>query len=150
MDKKPIMVQFCSGSSKIPGWENRDTDCDITKTLPYSDGTVKKARIEHGAEHITTHQCLKFFQEVFRILEVGGTFRLSVPVLDRLSPEHAREIILGHGHLCAFSSQLAVDFLRAAGFDRVKFVGRDELDFHWKVIGRERDDLETARIEAAK
>jgi len=150
METKPIMVQFCSGTSKIAGWENKDADCDITKPLPYASGTVRKVRIEHGAEHVTTHQCLSFFQEVFRILEPGGTFRLSVPVLDRLPPAHARDIILGHGHLCAFSSQLAVDFLRAAGFERVKFVGRDDLDFHWKVITKEKDDLETCRIEAIK
>jgi predicted SAM-dependent methyltransferase len=147
---KSIMVQFCSGNSRIPNWENRDSDCDITKPLPYKDASVTKVRIEHGAEHITTHQCLGFFKEVHRILQSGGTFRVSVPVLDRLPPEQARDIILGHGHQCAFSSQLLVDFLRAAGFDRVKFVPRDEFDFHWKVIGKDKDDLETCRVEATK
>jgi predicted SAM-dependent methyltransferase len=147
-----VKVQFCSGGSQIPGWENRDRDCDITQTLPYADNSVDAVRIEHGAEHVTTHECLRFFGEVHRILIPGGTFRLCVPVLDRLARDHARDIILNHGHACAFSTQLAMDFLYAAGFDKenIREVDRDEHDHHHKMIGTERDDLETARIVAVK
>lgn len=147
-----MKVQFCSGGSKIEGWENRDRDCDIRHALPYQTNSVDEARVEHGAEHINTHDCLNFFTEVHRILKPGGTFRLSVPVLDRLEREHARDIILGHGHECAFSTQLAKDFLFAAGFDKkmIKEVLRDPFDHHWHEIGIQKDDLESARIVATK
>jgi predicted SAM-dependent methyltransferase len=145
-----LKVQFCSGGSQLAGWENRDIDCDITKPLPYGDNTVDEARIEHGIEHVTTHQAMRFLDEVHRILKPGGKFRLSVPVLTMLSREHGRDIIFGHGHLCAWSEQLAMSFLFIAGFTGCTIVGRDEGDHHWRVIGKEKDDLETFRCVGTK
>lgn len=145
-----IKVQFCSGGSRIPGWQNRDTDCDITKPLPYANDSVEATRIEHGLEHVTTHEALHFLDEVYRILKPGGSFRLSVPVLDRLTREHGREIVFQHGHQCAFSTLLARIFLGLSGFTQIIEVERDADDHHWNMIGKERDDLETARFLAIK
>ena len=151
-------VQFCSGGSRIPGWINSDLEhgdmkIDITQRLPFDDNSVDACRIEHGAEHVTTHECLRFFDEVHRILKPGGTFRLCVPVLGRhgMTKEHTRDLIFGHGHLCAFTMNLAEVFLWAAGFSKIQTnVPRDEYDQHWKVIGEEKDTLETARFIATK
>jgi len=157
-------VQFCSGGSRIPGWINSDLEhgdmkIDITQRLPFDDNSVDACRIEHGAEHVTTHECLRFFDEVHRILKPGGTFRLCIPVLDALvagprkigmAPEHARDLVFGHGHQCAFTKQLAYIFLSLAGFIIILHSERDPHDQHWKVIGEEKDTLETARFIATK
>lgn len=151
-------IQFCSGGSRIPGWINTDLEhadpslrVDITKPLPYANDSVDNCRIEHGAEHVTTHECLRFFDEVYRILKPGGKFRLCIPVLDRVTREHARDLVFGHGHQCAFDLELARIFLWLAGsWKCIQDVPRDEHDEHWKVIGKEKDDLETCRLEATK
>lgn len=162
-----LKIQFCSGGSRIPGWLNTDLEfgeqqVDITKPLPFADNSADACRIEHGAEHISTHECLRFFDEVYRILKPGGTFRLSIPVLDMclrvfdgkgtrpMSRVHARDLIFGHGHQCAFSSELAYIFLYLAGFNEIQRVERDEFDHHHTVIGEEKDNIETARFVATK
>lgn len=147
-----MKVQFCSGGSKIPGFINLDIDCDIKRPLPYPNEYFTEARCEHGAEHQNSHQALRFFQEVYRILEPGGSFRVCCPVLERLSPEEVVDIILNHTHEVAFSTQSLKDYLRGAGFraENIKEVGRDQYDHHWTVIGKEKDDRETARILAIK
>jgi hypothetical protein len=40
--------------------------------------------------------------------------------------------------------------LRAAGFNAVVITDRKDCDSHWKTIGRDKDTLETLRVEAKK
>lgn len=101
-------------------------------------------------EHVTHIEALHFLDECFRILEPGGQIRLCIPVLEDLSPAHARDIITNHGHMAAYSRQLIKDFLRTAGFINVRETQRKDIDSHHKEIGVLKDDLETARIEATR
>lgn len=147
------LINLGAGGNILPGWENYDMDLDFTKLpLPFEDGSVDTLFAEHTFEHITTHQFLYLLDDIRRVLRVGGTLRVCMPVLDRLPPDHARDIILNHGHQAAYTTALIRHFMIAAGFDplRVKVVTRSPIDGHHKVIGRKRDDLETARIEAFK
>ncbi len=123
-------------------------DVDITKPLPYPDKCAEMVFAEHVCEHVHPHKFLAFLDECRRVLIPGGIIRLCMPVLERLPPEKARDIILNHGHEAAYSTQLIKDFLRTAGFITITHTLRNEIDGHAKVIGIELDDLETARIQA--
>jgi len=146
-------VQFGCGGNRLEGFNNHDAEVDITKPLPYRDGEVDFVFSEHVVEHQTGPQVLGFFDEVYRILKHGGTFRLCIPILDNLDWEHARDIIRGHGHLTIWNPELVMRVLWCAGFSEEKMVEVDfdpTMDSHWKVIGKDKDHRETFRIEATK
>ena len=147
-------VQFCAGGHNLPGFENKDMDCDIRNPLPYNDNSVTMAYCSHGAEHINSHEGLRFFQEVHRILKPGGVFRVVVPTLEKItSREHARDLILGHGHAQVFSKESLRDILWAAGFDResIAFTEKDpRYDWHGRTIGEDKDNQESCWVEATK
>lgn len=147
-----MRIQFCCGGNRLDGWNNHDADCDITRALPFPDGCADAVFIEHGLEHVSPPDGLRFLIEAHRILKNRGILRVCVPVLDRLSMEHARDIIWGHGHLTAFNSNLLKQLVCIAGFkpENVQFSPRSEIDSHWKAIGIEKDDLESCRVEAVK
>lgn len=148
-----IKVQFGAGGNPLKGFENWDSDVDISQPLPYADESVSFVFIEHCLEHVTARQGFGFMQEAFRILRPGGTLRICVPTLSRIKDRaHALDLVVGHGHQMVFSHGSLIDMLFAAGFhkDQIKATSRAEIDGHWKVIGIEKDDLETLRIEARK
>ena len=144
-----LRVNFCCGGNLLQNWENRDIDCDITKPLPYESGTVKEALCEHGLEHVNCGDALRFLDECYRILQPGGMLRVCVPVLDRLPKDHARDIVFNHGHQCAYTSESLYHLIRLSGLNPIGS-GRRPEDGHWKIIGTEKDDLETARIDCMK
>lgn len=153
-----MRIQFCSGSNLLPGFINTDLNApfskdrvDITQPLPFQSNTADFVFCEHGFEHITAPDGLRFLDELFRILKPGGKIRLCVPILERLDYAHSRDIILNHGHLAAYQNFAAVKrFLKVAGFRQVQSTPRSEFDGHWKVIGQEKDDLESCRVEGVK
>lgn len=142
------------GGNILSGWQNHDRDLDLEKLpLPFPDNSADRIFSEHCFEHFPPSHVLELMRECLRILKPGGTLRLCIPVLDRLTPVHAADIIQGHGHRTAFSTVLICQFLMAAGFhsSRIEWVDFDEAtDGHWKEIGKELDEIETARIEATK
>lgn len=126
-------------------------DCDITKLpLPYPDNSVNMIFAEHLLEHNSVAQAVAFLDDCRRILKPGGRIRICCPVLERLTPEAARDIALNHGHLIIFSEQSLKDLVRLCGFTQITVTERKAIDSHWKVIGKEKDDRETCRIEAFK
>lgn len=143
-------VQFGCGGNILEGFINHDSDVDITKPLPYATGTVDFVLAEHVCEHVTTHQFLAFLDECYRILKPNGRIRLCMPVLDQLTNPAIRDIILNHGHLAAYSPTTIKKFVTAAGFHEIVETKRKPMDGHWKVIGKAKDDQETARIEATR
>jgi len=153
-----LNVEFGCGGNRLPGWIGHDLESDgvdIRRPLPYLDGTVDRIRAEHVCEHISGPEFLRFLDECHRILKVGGTLRLCMPVLNefpkKMRTEHARDLILNHGHQAAYVSKLIDVYLFCAGFPQIKpWRPIDDTDGHWKVISREKDELETYRIEATK
>jgi SAM-dependent methyltransferase len=106
---------------------------------------------EHCVEHVIAADCLRFMDECHRILRPGGVLRLCVPILDNITDTaHARDLVLGHGHCVVFNAGNMFRLLCLAGFKSVIVTGRATCYSHWKVIGMEKDDLETLRVEAAK
>ncbi len=150
-----LCVQFgCGGPDTcLPGWDNHDLDMDIRKPLKYETDTVDGIQAEHVVEHVTHEEALTFLTECYRILRPNGILRVCVPVLENLARrEHAVSIIRDWGHKAAYSRELLMSLLWVAGFskDNIVISYRKPVDSHWKSIGLELDDLETARIEARK
>lgn len=146
-----LKIQFGCGGNKLAGWRNHDRDVDVTKRLPYADGVADVVFIEHCLEHVIAPDCLRFMDEAHRILKPGGTLRICVPILDRIKDrEHARDLVLGHGHCVVFNLSNMIRLLLLAGFETVSESLRAPCDSHHKVIGIAKDDLETLRVEAKK
>lgn len=76
------------GSVIRPGWHNLDLQparggivCDLTKRLPYADGSVDLIHTEHFIEHLTWMQASNLLNECYRVLKPGGLLRISTPDL---------------------------------------------------------------------
>lgn len=77
--------------------------------------------------------------------------RVCVPVLDKITDKnHARDLVVSHGHEVVMTLEVVTQLLLLAGFSYVVKTIRKECDGHWKVIGIEKDDIETLRVEARK
>jgi predicted SAM-dependent methyltransferase len=150
-----MRIEFGSGGRSMDGWLNTEQDtCDITQPLRYPDNFFDMAYTSHVPEHLTSHEAMRFFQEVHRILKRGAIFRVVVPTLEKITDRaHALDLTFGHGHKMVFSKESLRDMLWAAGFDRgrISFTEKDpELDWHGKTIGEEKDNLESIWINARK
>jgi predicted SAM-dependent methyltransferase len=149
-----IKINFGCGGNILEGWTNVDAEVDITKPLPYADNTVDFILAEHVVEHVSGPDALRFFDKCHRILKLHGVLRVCVPVVWGLgiamTREHARDLILGHGHQLVLTPVTVNRILYLAGFKSVQLTPRKECDGHWKAIGLEKDDLETYRCEAVK
>jgi predicted SAM-dependent methyltransferase len=65
---------------------------DIRKRLPFTDGSASRVLAEHVLEHLDfATDALNVAREVWRVLEVGGRFRVIVPDCER----HLRAYIQG-------------------------------------------------------
>jgi predicted SAM-dependent methyltransferase len=146
----PKNVNLGCGGNKLDGFNNYDSELDISKPLPFADNSVEFILAEHVVEHIAAHDAVRFLQECRRVLSPGGVFRLCIPVINRLPSDHALDIVFGHGHQAAYSTDLVYHLFRIVGFKNVVETPRKPIDGHWRVIGIEKDDLETLRIEAVK
>lgn len=145
-----VKIQFCCGTNKPDGWINLDAECDITKPLPFPDNHADMCFCEHGLEHVSGPNAFRFLRECHRILKKDGVVRICVPVLDDLNDDHARDIILNHGHECAYTWALLGRMIELAGFNDVTRTFKAAQDGHWRVIGEEKDRIETARFEGTK
>jgi SAM-dependent methyltransferase len=57
---------------------------DVTKRFPLSDQSVDWVFSSHMLEHLTPSKAACCVKEVFRVLKLGGGFRIAVPDLDIL------------------------------------------------------------------
>jgi hypothetical protein len=174
-----LKLNLGCGTNKIAGWENRDADVDITKRLPWADGSASHINIEHCVEHVPYKSAIEFFKEAHRVLATGGVLRVTVPSLEQIAKcdeadyhnfttkwqqlgqnkrgaMHA--IIYAHGHECAWNAQLMKDTLFFAGFDNVTQVesGKSSdpvlcgVEGHGRVIGDKFNLIESCTHEARK
>ncbi len=147
-------LNFGCGSNFIADFENYDAELDITKPLPFRDNSVDFILAEHVVEHISGPDALRFFDECRRILKPGGVLRVCVPVLNKLTREKAKDIIVNHGHLVPYTADSIDSLVWASGFDSDSIRGplplNMKIDGHWRVIGKDQDILETHRLEATK
>lgn len=163
-------VNLGCGLNRLDGWENYDSDVDLTKPLPWEDNSIDFILLEHVLEHLTPQQGYSCLKECYRVLTTGGTLRVIVPEIYRIlmgrkhHPEYNEfvktfgfddavdAIIYGHGHQSIFSEDLLRQLLTAIGF-RGEFKEADSdktIDGHWRIIGTQFDKIESFRVEAVK
>ena len=156
-----MKIQFGSGGNILPGWVNTDLEhavavkdlVDITKLLPYGNEVADEILAEHVCEHITPQQLLSFLMECRRILKPGGVLRMICPVVGPWLPKGlAIDLTVNHGHQIVMDQHIMTTFLWMAGFEEKKIVrtARKTIDGHFRMIGLQRDDLESCRMEATK
>lgn len=64
---------------------------DATQRLPYRDNSVAAIYTSHMLEHLEPQDALAALREFHRVLEPGGTLRVSVPDLGRLIDAYGRD-----------------------------------------------------------
>ena len=83
-----VRLNLGCGSNKIEGCINIDIEksCkpdlvhDFTKNaLPYDDKSVEEVYLFHTIEHISKRYHNAMFDEIFRVLRIGGKFYISYP-----------------------------------------------------------------------
>ena len=76
------------GDRFLEGWLNVDLPhYDLTRPLPWTDGTVKALFLEQVAESLTPEQLADFLKEAWRVLTPGGILRLAFTDTGRLAAE---------------------------------------------------------------
>lgn len=79
-------IQFGSNDNLLRGWINfrNESECNITKPLPFGNDSVDRILIEHVLEHVTPLQGFRFLKEARRVLTVGGVIRVIVPDVQKI------------------------------------------------------------------
>lgn len=155
-------VQFGCGHHMLEGWDNRDSETDIRKRLPFEDNSVDYVFAEHVIEHVTTIEGLNFLKECHRILRHGGVIRIAFPDIVRafdmkLSDEHIVNITHKWGHKSLWTFDTAYVLLRLAGFQSyVSWYGNSEhtelrgIEGHHLTVGIDLATKETTILEGTK
>ena len=85
--KLPIKLNIGCGNDNRNGYlniDNRDLGFnmvwDITEGIPFPDNTVESIFCSHMLEHIDDEQAVDFLQECLRVVRVGGTVCIRVPL----------------------------------------------------------------------
>lgn len=64
----------------ISAYEGVDLVQDLRFTkLPFHDNQLEHVYASHFVEHLTFDEVIFFFNEVYRVMQVGGTFEIVVP-----------------------------------------------------------------------
>jgi predicted SAM-dependent methyltransferase len=174
-----VKLNFGCGGNILEGWENHDSDVDISGPLPYPGGQVNFIFAEHCVEHLTPQEALSFLTECKRILKPEGKVRIIVPCIDRVyekaNPEYLafteksgwsngtissamRGLINFHGHKSVWTKDVLRCMFLSAGFYVVSTHSHDSTNTrefentsgHWKVIGKEFNDIESIACEGVK
>lgn len=83
-----IKLHLGCGGRVFSGWLNGDinlrSDCyvDVTKKLPFKDGSADFIYSEHLVEHLEYPQAKEFLKECYRVLKPNGILRTAMPDLD--------------------------------------------------------------------
>jgi SAM-dependent methyltransferase len=104
----------------------REMRHDATQALPFDDNSIPKIQAQDVLEHLPFEKVSFVLDEVWRVLEPGGVFRLSVP--DYRSPVLRRRSVYDHrgrviGDLMMGASAW---FDAATGDARIRFTGDGE------------------------
>ena len=100
-------INLGCGARFHPEWTNIDTTHvsphvrihDVRKGIPFPDETFDVVYHSHLLEHLPREAAVPFTQECYRVLKRGGTIRVAVPDLERITRlylETLGKALLGH------------------------------------------------------
>jgi predicted SAM-dependent methyltransferase len=140
---RPLRLHIGSGANRLDGWVNvdlvgmqPDLHWDLTKQLPFDEGSAEAVFLEHVLEHFPLTTDLGILAECRRLLAPGGIVRCGVPdfgayarsyagdreLLERLRPGRPTpllalaEVALEHGHRSIWDAETLERTLAEAGF----------------------------------
>jgi predicted SAM-dependent methyltransferase len=166
-------IQFGCGGNRINGWENYDSEIDISKTLPFQNNIATHVLAEHVMEHITIQQAWHFIEECYRILDHGGVLRLAVPCVSKIFKladqeyfefikrngwgdstlkDAVKSIIFNHEHKTIWESSSLESIVQVIGFSLLKEppAGMENTLNHYHVIGEKINNIETIYVDCRK
>jgi predicted SAM-dependent methyltransferase len=144
---RPTRLNVGSGPVQIPGWVsidvvgmNADLRWDLSLGMPFPDGSVDAAFLEHVLEHFTVADALALLADCRRVLAPDGVIRLGVPDFGRYMDSYAgdrrfieelrpnrptpllavAEVALHHGHRSVWDAETLERVLTDSGFVDVR------------------------------
>ena len=136
--------------------ENEFLHHDLSKSIPFHDGTVTNIFSSHFLEHLKQKDGIKLLQEIYRCLKTGGRLRLSVPDLSYavgLYPQEKDKMLdqyffINHlndysNHKYMYDYEMLYNILKNIGFIKISrsaYKGSDFLDCNM-LDNREEDSL---------
>jgi SAM-dependent methyltransferase len=172
-----MKINVGCGTNRLKGWENFDSEIDITKPLPFPTKSANFIFAEHVVEHVGFYEALEFLKECKRVLKPTGVIRIAVPSVERImlhgdaeywswaskwvpgAPQNLRgalhSIIYCHGHKAAWTDALLEAALTYVGFHSLVRCrpGKSQhseltgVEGHHTVIGVKYNDIETSVVE---
>lgn len=139
----PLRLHLGCGWNYLDGWVNSDlvggkldVAWNLLRPLPFPDGSVDAAFLEHVFEHMTYEQTLRVLGHIHRVLKPGGVLRVGVPDAGmyarmytgdpeglrtlrwgRATPMLAlREVFQEHAHIAAYDAETLLLVLAEGGF----------------------------------
>jgi SAM-dependent methyltransferase len=110
---------------------------DITRPLPFANGSVAAVFSSHVFEHLFMDEVHRLITEIHRILVPGGVCRVVVPDLEKIvaafDPDHPDQFVhdiyevskrdaVKNSHHCGFTKASLVNMFRAAGFSKAELL----------------------------
>lgn len=86
--ESPLRLDLGCGKNKVNGFtgvdnikfDGVDVVWDLRKTpWPWKDGHVEEVHCSHFVEHLTREEWVPFFNELYRVLKIGGKARIITP-----------------------------------------------------------------------
>jgi predicted SAM-dependent methyltransferase len=147
LEQQPLRLHLGSGKERKDGWVNVDLlgdpvdlPWDVTRRLPFPDGSVDVIFSEHLLEHLSLANGMAFLRECNRLLKSDGIMRIGVPdaralvdsylndpgrLLAQLRPDRPtpmlalQEFFYWYRHRCMYDYETLALVCRSAGFTRL-------------------------------
>jgi len=88
LPRRGLRLHLGCGTVRLQGWVNVDLETsqadlhlDITRGLPFPDGSARLIYHEHVMEHIGVDEGARCLRDWLRLLEPGGVLRIATPDL---------------------------------------------------------------------
>lgn len=123
MEENKLKIDIGCGKNKKEGYTGVDidpeSDADVFASalnLPFGDNSVDEVYSRHMVEHLNPDEAEKFFNEIYRVLKIGGEADLKIDC----DWNRKRLLKKDPGHKYRYSSKEIKNFTRKFGKFNVK------------------------------